>query len=112
MVQPGVYNITLQRRADYSISLRFLDSNKQAINLTGWTVHAQIWNVARTSKYADFAVTYTNRSEGRVQLSLTYSQTTDLPTESAYDVLLINSAGVREYYMEGAVNAQQSYTTP
>jgi hypothetical protein len=50
-ISPGQYNISLQRRADYSITLQFAD-----INLTGWTVAAQVWNQGRSTKYADFTV--------------------------------------------------------
>ena len=34
-VQPGTYDIMLQRRADYSVLLQFKDSNDAVINLTG-----------------------------------------------------------------------------
>jgi hypothetical protein len=36
-ISPGTYNINLQRRADYSVTLQFKDSADAAINLTGWT---------------------------------------------------------------------------
>ncbi len=42
-VPPGIYNITLQRRADYCVTLQFKDSSGAAIDLTGWTVEAQPW---------------------------------------------------------------------
>ena len=58
-VQPGTYNITLQRRADYSLLLQFKDSDDDAIDLTGYTAYAQVWNEGRTTKYADFAIAYT-----------------------------------------------------
>jgi hypothetical protein len=37
-VQPGIYNISLQRRADYSVTLQFKDASAAPINLTSWTV--------------------------------------------------------------------------
>ena len=40
-VQPGTYNITLQRRADYSVLLQFKDSSDAVIDLTGYTAYAQ-----------------------------------------------------------------------
>ena len=43
-VQPGTYNITLQRRADYSVLLQFKDSGDAVIDLTGYTAYAQVWN--------------------------------------------------------------------
>ena len=109
-ISPGVYNISLQRRADYSITLQFKDSNDAAINLTGWTVAAQVWNQARTTKYADFTVTYTNRSTGTVAIALTDEQTATFPDEAYYDVLLTNGSGLKEYYLEGMVWVSQGYT--
>ena len=109
-IAPGTYNISLQRRADYSITLQFKDSNNTAINLTGWTVEAQVWNQPRTTKYADFAVTYTNRSTGTVAITLTDTQTTAFPNEAFYDVLLTNPAGLKEYYLEGIMYVSEGYT--
>jgi hypothetical protein len=109
-VAPGTYNISLQRRADYSVTLQFKDSTGAAINLTGWTVEAQAWNQARTTKYADFTVTYTNRSTGTVAIALTSTQTATLPSEAYYDVLLTNGSGLKEYYLEGIIYASEGYT--
>ena len=111
MIQPGLYNIKLQRRADYSILLGFKDSNKVPINLTGWQVIAQIWDLGRTIKQADFTTEYVNRSSGQIRLSLPYTVTANLPNESVYDVLLINTNGEREYYLEGTVMPSEGYTS-
>jgi len=109
-VSPGTYNISLQRRADYSVTLQFKDSTGAAINLTGWTVAAQAWNQDRTTKYADFTVTYTNRSTGTVAIALTSVQTATLPSEAYYDVLLTNGSGLKEYYLEGIIYVSEGYT--
>ena len=109
-VAPGTYNISLQRRADYNVTLQFKDSNNTAINLTGWTVAAQVWNQGRTTKYADFAVTYTNRSTGTIAIALTSVQAATLPDEAFYDVLLTNPAGLKEYYLEGIMYVSEGYT--
>lgn len=109
-IQPGVYNISLQRRADYAITLQFKDSAGAAINLTGWTVEAQVWNTQRTTKYADFAVAYTNRATGTIDVSLTDAQTATFPNEAQYDVLLTNPAGLKEYYLEGIMYVSEGYT--
>jgi hypothetical protein len=109
-VQPGQYNIQLQRRADYSLSLQFKDSTSTPINLTSWSALAQAWNRERTTKYADFAVTYTNRAAGQIAISLTDTQTTSFPNECYYDVLLENPSGLREYYLEGTIYVSEGYT--
>ena len=109
-ISPGQYNFSLQRRADHSITLQFDDSAGSAINLTGWTVAAQVWNQDRSTKYADFTVTYTNRVTGTIAIALTDEQTATLPNEVYYDVLLTNPSGLKEYYLEGIIYVSEGYT--
>lgn len=111
-VAPGTYNFTLQRRADFSLDLQFKDSSSAVLDLTGYTIYAQAWNEARSKKHADFTVTYTNRSNGQISLSLTDTQTTGFPDKLYYDVLLEDSGGTREYYLEGVILVSQGYTAP
>jgi hypothetical protein len=111
-VSPGTYNFTLQRRSDWSITLQFKDSTSTAINLTGYTVYAQAWDKARSKKYADFTVAYTDRSEGKVKLSLTDTQTATFIDELYYDVLVEDGSENREYYLEGVIFVEQGYTSP
>ena len=111
-IEPGTYNFTLQRRSDHTIPLVFKDGNNNAINLTGFTVAAQVWEETRTTKFADFSVTYTNRTAGSVSITLTDAQTaTFTPQILKYDVLLIDGSGNREYYLEGTIFMSEGYTT-
>ena len=110
-ITPGTYNMTVQRRSDHSVQLVFKDSSNAAINLTGFTVEAQVWEETRTTKYADFAVTYTNRNTGTVDIALTDTQTaTFSPDILKYDVLLTNGSGLKEYYLEGTIFVSEGYT--
>ncbi len=110
-VTPGTYNMTIQRRSDHAIQLVFKDSNNSAINLTGFTVEAQVWEETRTTKYADWTITYTNRSTGTIDMSLTDTQTaTFSPSLLKYDVLLTNPSGLKEYYLEGDIFMSEGYT--
>jgi|TARA_R100000482_G_scaffold36947_1_gene12627 hypothetical protein len=111
-VQPGTYNVQLQRRADYSVLLQFKDSNDAVIDLTGYTAYAQVWNEGRTTKYADFTIAYTNRTNGQITISLTDTQTATFIDELRYDVLLEDGSGNREYYLEGIIFVSQGYTAP
>tara|TARA_R100001509_G_scaffold32011_1_gene16996 strand:- start:86 stop:430 length:345 start_codon:yes stop_codon:yes gene_type:complete len=111
-IAPGTYNFTLQRRSDHSIPLLFKDGNNNAINLTGFTVVAQVWDEARSTKYADFTTTYTDRTAGSVSIALTDVQTaTFSPEILAYDVLLVDASGNKEYYLEGTIFVSEGYTT-
>ena len=110
-IQPGIYNFTLQRRSDHSIPLLFKDGNDAAINLTGYTVEAQVWEETRTTKFADFTTTYTDRSAGSVSIALTDTQTaTFSPDVLKYDVLLTAPGGSKEYYLEGTIYVSEGYT--
>ena len=110
-ITPGTYNMTVQRRADHSIQLVFKDSSNAAISLIGYTVAAQVWDQPRSNKYADFAVTYTNRSTGTIDIALTDTQTaTFTPEVLKYDVALTNPAGLKEYYLEGTIFVSEGYT--
>ena len=111
-IQPGTYNFELQRRADYSLSLQFKDSNDVAIDLTGYTVYAQAWDASRSTKHADFSVSYTSRTNGEIELTLSHSQTSVFPGELYYDVMLEAPSGKREYYLEGKIFISEGYTTP
>ena len=110
-IEPGIYNFTLQRRSDHTIPLIFKDGNNNAINLTGFTVAAQVWDESRSNKYADFGVTYTDRTAGTVDIALTDTQTaTFTPNVLKYDVLLTNPSGLKEYYLEGNIFVSEGYT--
>ena len=110
-IQPGTYNFTLQRRSDHSIPLLFKDGNDNAINLTNYTVEAQVWEETRTTKYADFTTTYTDRTAGSVSIALTDTQTTTFtPDILKYDVLLTDPSGLKEYYLEGTIYVSEGYT--
>jgi hypothetical protein len=110
-VQPGRFDITdMQRRADYDLQLQFKDANGNPVDLTNWIVYAQVWNKERTTKYADWAVTYTDRSIGSVSLAVTDTQTETFPDECQWDVLLENPAGLRNYWLEGAIYINEGYS--
>jgi hypothetical protein len=111
-ITPASYNIRPQRRADFPLDVTFKDGNGAAINLTGWTVLAQVWDAQRTAKIGDFTVTFTNAATGQVNLKLPYTVTAVLPGEARYDVMLVAPSGLREYYLEGIVRPSEGYTTP
>ena len=110
-VIPGKKNFTVQRRADFPLRLTFKDSTGSAINLTGYTVAAQVYDDSRSTKYADFTVTYTNRTGGIVDIKLEDTDTANFtPNVLKYDVLLTDGSGNKEYYLEGTLFISEGYT--
>ena len=113
-VNPATYNITLQRRADYSVLLQFKDSTGANIDLTNYTVEAQAWDKERENKSAEFDVQYTKRDEGKVTLKLSADETaTFAASELYYDVLVTDTINdIKSYYLEGVILVSEGYTGP
>jgi len=110
-ILPATKNFTVQRRADFPLRLTFKDSTGSAINLTGFTVAAQVYDDPRTTKFADFTITYTDRSNGIVDIKLSDTDTTNFTPEILkYDVLLTDGSGNKEYYLEGTLFISEGYT--
>ena len=108
---PGKKNFTVDRRADFPIKLTFKDSTGSAINLTGYTVAAQVYDESRTTKYADWAITYTDRANGIIDMNLADTDTANFtPDILFYDVLLTEPSGGKNYYLEGKLFVSEGYT--
>ena len=108
---PANKNFDLVKRADFDLRLTFKDSTSSAIDLTGYTVSAQVWDTNRKVKFADWGITYTNRSGGIVDIALTDTQTDNfLVGTLKYDVKLTEPSGDEYYYIRGNLNVSEGYT--
>lgn len=108
---PGVKNFDLTKRADFPLRLTFKDGNGNPLSLNGYTVAAQVWDVDRKVKFADWAVTYTNRGAGIVDIALTDTQTDNFIVGTLkYDVKLTEPSGDEYYYIKGNLNVSEGYT--
>ena len=110
-INPGLKNFDVVKRADFPLKLTFKDSSSSAINLTGYTVSAQVWDEARKVKFADWVVTYTDRANGIIDMRLTDEQTDNFFVGTMkYDVKLTEPGGDEYYYMKGNLNVTEGYT--
>ena len=110
-INPGKKNFDVYKRADFPLKLTFKDSTSSAINLTGYTVSAQVWDLARKVKFADWVVTYTDRTNGIVDIKLTDAQTDNFIVGTLkYDVKLTEPSGDEYYYIKGNLNVSEGYT--
>ena len=110
-INPAQKDFTVQRRADFPLTLTFKDGNGDAINLTGYTVAAEVYDESRSTSYGSFAVTYTNRTGGVIDIKLTDVQTDNfLVGTLKYDVKLTEPSGDEYYYIKGNLNVTEGYT--
>ena len=108
---PGSKNFDVYKRADFGLRLTLKDSTSSAIDLTGYTVAAQVWDIDRKVKFADWGITYTNRSGGIVDIKLTDAQPDNFIVGTLkYDVKLTEPSGDEYYYIKGNLNVTEGYT--
>lgn len=100
-ISPATYSLRIPQRATLE-ELITLKAGGSPVNLTGFTVLAQIWeDERRQAKLADLTVTYVNRAAGQIKLSLTRAQTRLITRPGFWDLLVIESGGAADYWLEG-----------
>ena len=108
-VTPGLLNPDVYRRSDWALEF-VLQANGSAVNLTNSTFTAQAWNENRTKKYCDMSCTISDAANGKVQVSMTETQTITLPDVAYWD-LKRTSGTTTEYWLTGKLNVFQGYTS-
>ena len=110
MMQPGNYDITIQKNGDFDQVFQFKDSSGTGINLAGSTVEAEIWTAGKKAKLVDFTVTMVDAGIGKFKISLTDTQTGNLLQNAYYDIRVTDAAGVSYYWVRGQAILETGYT--
>ncbi|BAQ92447.1 phage tail protein [uncultured Mediterranean phage uvMED] len=104
-------DFTVVRRSDFPIRLQLKDGSGNAVNLSGYTVAGEVYNEGRTTKYADWNIAYTNRSNGIIDVDLTDAQTTTFtPNFVFYDFKYTQPNGKEFVYLRGKLFMLEGYT--
>jgi len=110
MIQPATYNITVPQNATYSQSFQLKDGTGAALNMTGYTVSAQLWTAGKASKIADFAFAWTAQTTGQFTLSLSAAVTAEIGASGYWDMLVTNPDGSKDYWLRGSATLNMGYT--
>lgn len=98
---PGTLNVRFKRGDELGFSVDFDHS------LAGYGVEAEFISTVTGATIATLTVTVTDETNGTASLSLTESQTADLPAGTlALRVMLDAPGSVRRTVLEGFVEAQ------
>jgi bacillopeptidase F (M6 metalloprotease family) len=100
-MEPARYDITIHQGATFNLGLQYKTSSGVPVNMSGYTVEAQLWNRNGTSKLANFSTPWTNQASGIFKLSLSSSVTSGITEQGQYDVLILEPSGDKFYLLQG-----------
>ena len=107
----SISNIFIDQGATFTTTVTVTDSNGDAVNLSGYSVAAQIRKTFLSSSAPAFTASISNASSGEITISLTDTQTTALEAgRFVYDVLITASGGTKTRVVEGQVTVNPSVT--
>lgn len=111
MIRPATNNIVIIRRSTFRFAAEFLvNVGGDPVDLSTNTILAQLWNRARTEKYADLTVNVTQADTGLITFSLTADETINLPIVGVYDVKVIYPNGDEFFFLAGGFTVRDGYT--
>jgi hypothetical protein len=110
-IQPGKWNIPIQRRATWRYHVELRDEADNPIDLTGANVYSEIWDKNRENKLADFVIEYIDAELGQFYWTLPAASTISLPCECFYDLQVVDSLSNPYYVIEGLVFVSEGYTS-
>lgn len=107
-----VVNIFADQGGDYSAIVSVVGSNGQPIDLTNYSVEAQIRKFHGSSSSHCFNASVIDASAGKVRLRLPASESQlMLPGRWLYDVRIISPANVKRRVIEGILQLTPQITT-
>ena len=107
----SISNIFIDQGATFTTTVTVTDANGDEVNLSGYSVAAQIRKTFLSSTATAFTATISNASSGEITISLSPTQTTALEAgRFVYDVLITASGGTKTRVVEGQVTVNPSVT--
>ena len=105
-------NIVIDQGVDFTQSFTLESSASNApTNLTGYTGAAQLRKHSSSSKSYAFTLTFPDRINGVVKITMTDIQTKRIkPGRYIYDIILTDGNGLKERVVEGSVLVREGAT--
>jgi len=104
-------NFTLEKGTDFEEEINLSEDDGSALNLIGYTAAAKIRKYPTSPKYTPFLITFIDREEGRIKISLNNSQTLQLESgRNYYDLILIDGNHKIKKVLEGNIIVNETAT--
>lgn len=101
LLQPGDYAITIRQGATFELGVGYKDADGVPVNMSGYTVNAQLWNRTGTAKITNFDTPWDVQASGTFKLRLSAAVTSGITEQGQYDVLITEPGGDKFYLLEG-----------
>ena len=107
-------NLIIYKHTDFEQTFVLEDSqSSSAKDLTGFTGLCRMQRTLNLGELTSFTLSFTNRTLGKVRISLTSTQTATIPDgKYFYELRLTDSSGVTERVIEGQVIVKHPVTYP
>jgi hypothetical protein len=106
-----VSNLIIDKGVDFSQTFN-LSNNNDPKSLVGYSGTSHLRKSPSSSSYTPFHLSFIDRTNGRIQLSMTSEITSSLKSgRHVYDVLLIDSYNTKSIVIEGTVNIRSGIST-
>ena len=108
----SISNIFIDQGATFTTTVTVTDANGDAVNLSGYSVAAQIRKTFLSSTATSFTTAFVDpRTTGKITLTLTDTQTAALEAgRFVYDVVITSADGTKTRVVEGQVTVNPSVT--
>jgi len=107
-----VRNLTINTHSDFSEDLELYQLGGKRTNITGYGLSSYMRKHPDSSSYTVFSVGITSAADGKINLSLTDTQTASLkPGRYVYDVLCERTNGSKSIILEGTVSVRAGFST-
>lgn len=100
-MDPANYDITIHQGATFVLDLQYKDSTGTPVNMSGYTVEAELWNRTGTTKLANFDTPWTVQASGSFKMKLSSAVTSGITEQGQYDLMITEPSGDKFYLLQG-----------
>ena len=83
------------------MALQYKDGTGAPVNMSGYTIEAELWNRVGTVKLANFDTPWTTQASGMFKLRLTSAVTSGITEQGQYDLMVTEPGGDKYYLLQG-----------
>jgi hypothetical protein len=111
-IQPSKLDLTIRKFRTFSETLAFTDDDNVALDLSSYTITAEIRSADSYSSDLIIALTIddSDKANGNIVISLTEETTGEIDNASGYWDMLFVVGALKESWVEGEVNFKEAIT--